>query len=398
MAVIVFLLLVGGVAYRATTEAERRRLLERAVRRVSRWHTASRLSDPHILSFWTLLRERTPFAPVTPLLVGLNVLVFVLMHLGHGAAGAPETLISWGASVGPRTTNGEWWRLATMMFVHGSVLHLLVNLLGLLAVGLLLERLVGPAALAAVYGAAGLSASAFGVVVSPTAVSVGASGAILGIYGLMLAFAIGGVFDSSRPKVPCTLVTYFAPPAAVFILYSLHSSAISLRPELTAFVVGCISGLFLTRGIEERPAPAIRTAPVLIGAMVMVVVTVRPLIGMNDMRPEIQKLAEAEQQMTVRYQAAIEQFSGGRLTVRQLAAVIDRDIMPELQASRARVASLAHVPDEQKPLLTTAQTYLQLRDESWRLRSKALPLADVKMLTQAEMSEVAARYALSRIE
>jgi len=119
---------------------------------------------------------------------------------------------------------------------------------------------------------------------------------------------------------------------------------------------------------------------------------------MTDMRPEIHKLAEAEQQMTARYQAAIDQFSSGRLTVRELAAVIDREIMPELQASRARVASLAHVPDEQKPLLTTAQRYLQLRDESWRLRSKALPAADVKMLTQAEMSEVAARYALSRIE
>jgi membrane associated rhomboid family serine protease len=398
MAVIVFLLLVGAVAYRATTEAERRRLLERAVRRFRRWQTASRLDDPQIVSFWTLLCERTRFAPVTPVLVGLNILVFVLMHLGHGAAGAPETLIAWGANVGPRTTNGEWWRLATMLFVHGSVLHLLVDLLGLLAVGPLLERLVGPAALAAVYAAAGLSSSAFAIVVSPTAVSVGASGAIFGVYGLMLAFAIGSVFDSSRPKVPSMLVTYLAPAAAVFILYSLHSSAIAVRPELTAFALGCISGLFLTRGIEERPAPAIRTAPVLVGAMVMVVVTVRPLIGMTDMRPEIHKLAAAEQEMTVRYQAAIDQFSSGRLTVRELAAVIDRDIMPELQASRSRVASLAHIPDEQKRLLTTAQTYLQLRDESWRLRSKALPLADVKMLTQAEMSEVAARYALSRIE
>ena len=157
MAVIVFLLLVGGVAYRATTETERRRLLERAVRRVRRWQTASRLSDPHILSFWTLLRERTPFAPVTPVLVGLNLLLFVLMHLGHGAAGAPETLIAWGASAGPRTTNGEWWRLATMLFVHGSVLHLFVDLLGLIAVAPLLERLVGPAALLAVSGSAGLS-------------------------------------------------------------------------------------------------------------------------------------------------------------------------------------------------------------------------------------------------
>jgi membrane associated rhomboid family serine protease len=397
MAVIVLLLLVGAVAYRATSEAERRRLLERALRTLRRWHAASPLRDPRIASFWTQLCERTRFAPVTPAVVGLNILVFAFMLLGNAPPSAPETLISWGASFGPRTTNGEWWRLVTMLFVHRSILHLVVDVVGILTVGVVLERLVGPAAFAAVYAAAGLSSSAFDLVASPTGLSLGASGAVFGLYGLMLAFAIGSVFDT-RPTVPWMLIKYLAPPAALFAVYSLATGAITTKPELMAFVVGCISGLFVARRIEERPVSTIRTAPVVVGAIVMVIVTVRPMSGMTDMRPEIHKLATAEEAMATRYQAAVDRFTNGRLTVRELAAVIDRDIMPELQAARAHVASLEHIPDEQKPLLTAAQQYLQLRDESWRIRSKALHAGNVSMLTQAEVSEIAARYALSRIE
>jgi hypothetical protein len=72
--------------------------------------------------------------------------------------------------------------------------------------------------------------------------------------------------------------------------------------------------------------------------------------------------------------------------------------MPALQASRARVASLERVPDEQKPLLVAAENYLQLRDESWRIRSKALQVGSLSMLRQADMSETASRNAFRKIE
>jgi hypothetical protein len=215
----------------------------------------------------------------------------------------------------------------------------------------------------------------------------------------MLAFGLGSVFDSCpRPKIPWTLIKCFAPAAAAFTLYSLVTSAIPIGPELTAFVVGGISGLFLTAGIGEHAASTMRTSVVAVATTVMVIVTVRPLSGMTDMRPEVHQLAAAEEQMAARYRSAIDQFSTGRLTVRDLVAVIDREIMPRLQASRAHIASLRHIPDEQKQLLTAAEKYLQLRDESWRVRSKALQTGDVTMLTQAETSEVAARYALSRLQ
>jgi membrane associated rhomboid family serine protease len=398
MTFIVLLLCVGWLAHRATTPAERKRLLERTLRARRRFVGAAILRHQQVVLFWKVLCERTPSAPVTPALVGLNIVVFVLMLFGTGAVGAPDTLIAWGGSSGPRTTNGEWWRLLTTMFVHVSVLHLLADLAGLLAVGVVLERLVGPLAFAAVYLAAGVSSSTFGLIASPTGVSVGASGAIFGLYGLMLAAAMRSVFHRSTPKIPLALGKWLGPPATAFTAYSLVTSAIASGPELSALLVGWLSGLFVARDIEERPVAAIRTAPIMVAALAMVIVTVRPLSGMTDAVPEIHRLVVAEQEMAARYRTAIDQFTSGRINAQELAAVIDRDIVPALRASRARVTSLERVPDEQQPLLAAAQEYLQLRDESWRIRSNALKMGSLSMLRQADMSEIASRTVLRKLE
>ena len=398
MTFIILLLCVGWLVHRTTTPVERKRFLELTLRKHRQFVGAAGLRNPQVVEFWKVLRERTPSAPVTPALVGLNIVVFVLMLFGTGATGTPDTLISWGGSFGPRTTNGEWWRLVTTMFVHVSVLHLFADLVGLVAVGVVLERLVGPLAFAAVYVAAGVSSSAFGLIGSPFGVSVGASGAIFGLYGLLLAAVMRSVFHSSTPKVPLALARCLAPAAAVFTAYSLVTSAIASGPELSALLVGGLSGLFVARDIEERPAPAIRIAPILVAALAMVIVTVRPLSGMTDMTPELHRLVIAEQEMAARYRTAIDQFTSGRINAQELAAVIDHDITPALQASQVRVASLERVPDEQKPLLVAAEQYLQLRDESWRIRSKALKMGSVSMLRQADMSEVTSRTAFRKIE
>jgi membrane associated rhomboid family serine protease len=395
MTIIILLLCVGWLAHRTTTAVERKRLLELTLRKLRRFVAVAGLRRPQVVEFWEVLRERTPSAPVTPVLVGLNIVVFVLMLFGPGT---PDHLIAWGASFGPRTTNGEWWRLVTTMFVHVSVLHLFADLAGLVAVGVVLERLVGPLAFAAVYVAAGVSSSALGLIGSPFGVSVGASGAIFGLYGLLLAAVMRSVFHGSTPKVPLALARCLAPAAAVFTAYSLVTSAIASGPELSALLVGWLSGLFVARDIEERPAPAIRIAPILVAAFAMVIVTVRPLSGMTDVTPEIHRLVIAEQEMAARYRTAIDQFTSGRINAQELAAVIDHDITPALQASQVRVASLERVPDEQKPLLVAAEQYLQLRDESWRIRSKALKMGSVSMLREADMSEVTSRNAFRKIE
>ena len=395
---VLFVLFGGGVAYGATTAPQRKQYLEQAERMRRRLSDAAPLRDPQIASFWTLLRERTPLAPMTPALAALNALVFVLMLCGTGAMSSPDTVIAWGGNFGPRTTNGEWWRLLTAMFVHGSALHLFADLIGLLAVGVVLERLVGPLAFAVVYVASGVSSIAFGLETSPTGMTVGAAGAIFGLYGLMLTVAVRSALRRSMVNVPLAVAKYLVPIGAAFSLYSLVTGWVASGPELSAFFIGCLSGLVIGRGIGEPPAPAMLTVPIIAGAVVVVVATVWPLRGMTDVRPAIQQLVTTEQKMSARYQRATSQFINGHITADALAAVIDREILPEVQTLHVRFASLQHVPDQQRPLLAVAQKYLQLRDESWRTRSKGLTAGSVDMLRQAERSEMAANDTLREIE
>jgi rhomboid protease GluP len=145
-------------------------------------------------------------APATYLLVFVNVLVFLLM-LGTGSQPAslggtptPSALMDWGAkSSASVLIDHEWWRLFTAMFIHAGILHLATNMWCLWNLGLLGEPMLGPLGLAAVYlltGVAGnllgLGADAFMSTMQGTPLSmipsVGASGAVFGIAGLLIIF------------------------------------------------------------------------------------------------------------------------------------------------------------------------------------------------------------------
>ena len=114
---------------------------------------------PATLAFADALRARTRWTLATPVLVAANVVLFVWMAVAPGPIDSPETLVAWGGSIGPRTTNGEWWRLVTAPFVHTGFVALAANMIGLVQPARLLERLVGPLALVGVYLVAGMFAT-----------------------------------------------------------------------------------------------------------------------------------------------------------------------------------------------------------------------------------------------
>ena len=135
--------------------------------------------------------------PVTRALVAINVGVFVLemaisggMLLGGGVS--TSTLTAMGALVPARVALAhEYWRLFTSMFLHANLFHVALNMWALWVIGSFLERIMGPVRFLLLYLVSGLAGSVLVLVAGPEWVpTVGASGAIFGVFGALFAWAL----------------------------------------------------------------------------------------------------------------------------------------------------------------------------------------------------------------
>ena len=194
---------------------------------------------------------RTPWArprsesgiTVTHILFGINLAVYLGMVLASGApfqefSGAE--LIRWGANVGPLTLTGEWWRLLTCVFVHGGLLHIAFNMWCLWDLGALSESLYGRWTFTAVYLISGLGASLASVTWNPHVMSVGASGAIFGLAGALIAAFKLGEFSVPRPALSGPLRSLL-----VFVAFNLVFGAASGVTDNAAHIGGLLTGLIL---------------------------------------------------------------------------------------------------------------------------------------------------------
>ena len=132
-------------------------------------------------------------ALVTKTLIGINVAVYLLMlsqGASLGSAGGDifirgalliQGQLSTGELVG--LAEGEWWRLLTAAFLHASIVHLGFNMLLLWWIGAPLEEAMGRARFLLLYVVSGLAGSAGALLLSPDAITVGASGAVFGLLG-----------------------------------------------------------------------------------------------------------------------------------------------------------------------------------------------------------------------
>jgi membrane associated rhomboid family serine protease len=155
---------------------------------------------------------------VTPIIVALNIAVFAAMAVATKRLGqfTPQELLTWGANFGPLTVNGQWWRLFTALFVHFSLLHVLLNMWALWNIGRLSERLFGHGTLLSLYVAAGVLASLASIAWDPSHSSVGASGAIFGVFGAFLAF-----LGRQRHQIPQSIVHKHWISTSAFVLFNL---------------------------------------------------------------------------------------------------------------------------------------------------------------------------------
>ena len=133
-------------------------------------------------AFWTRR------AVIAYSLFAFNILIFVLMTFAGGSDN-PSTLLGFGVKSNMEIDNGETWRFVTPIFLHIGLLHLAFNSYALWIVGPQVEKLYGGPRFFLLYLLTGIAGVAASYWYHPQYPSAGASGAIFGLFGVLLVFS-----------------------------------------------------------------------------------------------------------------------------------------------------------------------------------------------------------------
>ncbi|MGW5123627.1 rhomboid family intramembrane serine protease [Streptomyces sp. NPDC004069] len=186
---------------------------------------------------------------LTKVLIGLN-LAFFLVQLSVGDRFTDRfDLIGWAyvPSLGSfeGVADGQWYRMLTAMFLHGSYIHILFNMLSLWWVGGPLEAALGRARYLALYFTAGLAGSALTyLIAAPNQASLGASGAIFGLFGATAVLMRRLNYDM-RPIIALLVIN---------LVITFGWGNIAWQAHIGGLVAGVVVGYAMVHAPRERRA------------------------------------------------------------------------------------------------------------------------------------------------
>ncbi|HUR87054.1 MAG TPA: rhomboid family intramembrane serine protease [Solirubrobacteraceae bacterium] len=182
---------------------------------------------------------------LTYALIAINVIAYVAMvSSGAGLDGRGGSVFTNGALFGPAVDAGDWWRIVTAGFLHSGILHLAFNMYFLYFLGTLLEPAIGKLRFAIIYFVSLVGGSFGALLISPDAVTVGASGAVFGLMGAaILAMRARGI-DPMQSGLGITLLLNLG---ITFVI-----PGISVGGHVGGLVAGGIVGYLLFEVAERR--------------------------------------------------------------------------------------------------------------------------------------------------
>jgi len=200
------------------------------------------------------VRSTSGVPVVTRALIVLNVIVFLAetasgVRLG-GCSGSCGSVWNHGALLGYSIAHQhQYWRIVTGGFLHDGILHIGVNMLSLYFVGSALEPALGRFNFAAIYLVSLLAGSFGALLFQPNVPTVGASGAIFGIFGALIVVAYHRGIPIWQSGLGMVLV--------INLIFSVTFSGISIGGHLGGLIGGLICGEIVMRFSERRRVPAV---------------------------------------------------------------------------------------------------------------------------------------------
>jgi rhomboid protease GluP len=295
-----------------------------------------------IAEFERVVIARSPHTPVTVALVAINILVFL------ASAVTGRSLTAWGANFGPFTTDGDWWRLFTSPFLHANVVHLLFNMWALAAFGPLTERLYGRVNYLLIYLVAGMTGGLVSISWRPDVNSVGASGAIFGILGGLLAaqWRVGETFprDIVRPLRNYTLVF-----AGYALLSGFMSTGVDNGAHLGGLVAGFLLGVATAHPLSSERRITISDIRRYVQAMLLAVAfggigvwcaqrASGSLVGEGLYWHTMHWFRAGERSANSKFNAALALTKADKLSKAALAARLRSDVLPFWREASARTS------------------------------------------------------------
>lgn len=224
-------------------------------------------------------RRMRRFPPLTVAILAVLLLILIF-EIRVGALESREAIVAMGALARERVAAGDYWRLLTAPWLHGSVDHLLGNGIALYILGMVCESAFGRAQLLVLYVLSGLAGSLLSVVMSPGP-SVGASGAIFGLQGAAIV-----LFRMHRDR----LLVRDRRVGLVLIIWALYTIVGGFMEPLIdngAHIGGALGGALIARYLHPvvlSPLPPERSAAIRRWLLFVIALLGAALIGWLTLR------------------------------------------------------------------------------------------------------------------
>jgi len=177
---------------------------------------------------------------ITNLLIAVNVIAYIWEVTTGTNFSSNRSLYDHGALLGAAVTlDGQWWRIVTGGFLHGGLAHIALNMFALYQLGTFVESILGPWRMLAIYTIALFGGGVAIVYFAPQDMTVGASGAIFGLFGALLGI---GVRMGPRGR---SLISQTLPILLINLVFTFAIPFISKAGHLGGLASGFVAGLVL---------------------------------------------------------------------------------------------------------------------------------------------------------
>lgn len=398
----------GGASASNDADQPKRRL--RVVRDVDEISEQERDVYLRIQAFREALFGLTPKLFVTPAIVTVTIIYFAIMVLIGGVdlfSPRAGSILPWGANFGPATLSGEWWRLASCMFIHIGVLHLLFNMWVLWDLGQLVERLLGPVGFLLLYVISGIGGSIASVAWNTNVISAGASGAVFGVFGALMSFLV-----MRKDTIPPEILGSLRNSGLFFLVINLvlgfSIKGIDMAAHLGGLGVGFVCGLILNQPIlandEVRRGRIFRNLVLAVlgggalvgGVMFLLIPNAAEAQSRQVFLRCYKEVSKAERALA----RASQMIKKKKLDTKGFAKELQQKVIPAWKAAKKTIdgidtKGLSAKAQELKELL---QQYASLTIKSLTLRNKAIQTNQLQLLQESLSLQRKAARLISRIE